>query len=134
MQPGHHGLVHGIENFAGTMGVMGEGAEGSDKQGDGHGGGHTLAADVADDDQHPAGVEGDDLVEVAADFACGQVEAVNAEAGDGRVSTGTRTCWTARAASNSAAAWACWRVTRVKRTEMTMPMASRKMPSARSYT
>ena len=46
-----HALVHGGENFAGTLRVVGERTKGADQERDGHGGGHAFAADIADDER-----------------------------------------------------------------------------------
>ena len=70
------------QHFGGTGGEFGQGAEGADDEGDGHGGGKSLAADVADDDEGGAAGKGDDLEEVAADFRGRAVAVGDGEAGD----------------------------------------------------
>jgi hypothetical protein len=79
-----HAEIHGGEDFGGALCVVGERADGANQQRHGHGGGHALPADVADDDQSAVVWCGDDLEEVAADLAGGLVDALEGEAGDGR--------------------------------------------------
>ena len=63
---------------------MGQRADSADKQRDGHGGWHSLAANVADDRQQAAIRGGQHLVEIASNLARGLVDGFDGKAGDGR--------------------------------------------------
>src|SRR5450631_875205 len=81
---GEHALVHGGEDFAWTLRVVRQSAEGADQEGDGHGGGHAFAAYIADDDQDAAVPGWNDLKEVTANLTGGFEQTLDSEAGDGR--------------------------------------------------
>jgi hypothetical protein len=90
MRARQHALIHSAKDFGGSSRVMGDRAEGADEQRDGHGGGHTFAADIADGDECAAFRGRDDLVEVAADLARGLVDRVDLEPRDRRVLYGDK--------------------------------------------
>src|SRR5262249_7838276 len=77
-----HAVIHGGEDFAGTLRVVEESADDADEERDSHGGGHAFAADVADNHEYAVVPGGDDLEEVSANVACGKVGAVEFEPGD----------------------------------------------------
>ena len=79
--PGQHALIHGGEDFAGTLRVVRQGAHRADQQGDGHGGGQAFAADVATMTSSTPPRAWEELEKIAAHLAGRLVERSQNEAG-----------------------------------------------------
>ena len=123
-------LIEPGQQSSGGKPLSGQSPKRPDGERPGHGCFQSLTADVAENEERRAVNLGKDLVEISSDLGGRDISGIEAATGQRRGDSGTSWRCISRAADNSANTRACSRLREVKRTNMTAPMASRKIALA----